>query len=136
MSHRTLTALELAERLEGVLVNCPGDRVLSEVLPLGEARGTSVSFLANEKYRSKALESAAGVILATREAELGDQPQLLLANPYKGFAESISLLHPEPAPETCTEFIHPTAEVAPGVLIGAGSTVGARTVLAKGWERT
>ena len=131
MVQQSITALALAEQLEGVLWNCPPDRILTEVLGLEDASSTSLSFLNNPKYRAKALVSAAGLILATPEANLGDRPQLILANPYLGFAQAIGLLHPEPAPESCTEAIHPTACLGPEVVLGPGCTVGARTSLGR-----
>jgi len=50
MSQHAMKAQELADRLGGALLDCPPDRLLTEVLPLDEARATSVSFLANPKY--------------------------------------------------------------------------------------
>ena len=132
MSTPAITAVELAERLEGVLLNCPPERLLTEVLPLDEATGSAVTFLANPRYKAKAQHSDAGLILVGAEAGLGDQPQLVMKNPYKGFAETIQFFHPEPAPDTCRDFIHPTAIIGPEVILGPGSTVGARSILGRG----
>jgi UDP-3-O-[3-hydroxymyristoyl] glucosamine N-acyltransferase len=127
-----ITAQELADRLEGVLRHCPPERMLSDILPLDQATGHSLSFLANPKYRAKALESGAGLILATPEDDLGDRPQLLMQAPYRGFAEAIGFFHPEPPAETCADPIHPTAVLGAGVILGPGCTLGARTVLGAG----
>jgi UDP-3-O-[3-hydroxymyristoyl] glucosamine N-acyltransferase len=127
-----ITCAELAERLGGTLRNCPGDRAIVEVRPLEEAVACSLSFLANPKYRAKALESPAGVILVDPKTDLGDRPQLVLANPYWGFAQAIGWLHPEPEPEWSAEPVHPTAQVGPGCRIGPGVTIGARTVVGAG----
>jgi len=132
VSKHALKAQELAERLGGVLQDCPADRVLTEVLPLDEAGPSSVSFLANPKYGAKARESAAGLILADPRADLGGHPLLVVANPYWGFAQATGLLHPEPAPEWSDGPVHPTAQVAPGARIASGATVGARTVVGPG----
>ena len=127
-----LSCAELAGRLGGILRNCPGDRAISEVKPLEEAQAASLSFLANPKYRAKALESPAGVILVDPKSDLGDRPQLVMPNPYWGFAQAIGWLHPEPAPEWSVEPVHPTAQVGAGCHIAPGATIGARTVLGAG----
>ncbi len=126
-----LSCAELAERLGGTLRNCPGDRPIGEVRPVEEAQVSSLSFLANPKYHAKALESQAGVILTDPKTDLGDRPQLVMGNPYWGFAQAIGWLHPEPAPEWSDRPVHPTAQVE-GCHIAPGSTVGARTVLGAG----
>ena len=132
MSPTTLTAQELAERLEGTLEHCPPDRPISEVKPLEEAGAGSVSFLANPKYAAKAKESPAGLIFVDAAADLGDRPVLRVPHPYWAFAQAIGLLHPEPIPAWGHESVHPTAQVGEGCRIAPGATVGARTVLGKG----
>jgi UDP-3-O-[3-hydroxymyristoyl] glucosamine N-acyltransferase len=128
----SFTCAELAERLGGTLCNCPGDRLITGVLPLEEAGADALSFLANPKYHAKALESGAGVILADPKADLGDRPLLVMANPYWGFAQAIGWLLPEPEPEWSSEPVHPSATIGAGCRIAPGSTVGARTVVGAG----
>jgi len=128
----TLTCAELAERLGGTLRNCPADRVIREVLPVEEANGSALSFLSNPKYHARALDSQAGVILVDPRTDLGDRPQLVLANPYWGFAQALTWLHPDPEPEWSPEPVHPSAVVGPDCRIAPGATVGARTVLGAG----
>jgi UDP-3-O-[3-hydroxymyristoyl] glucosamine N-acyltransferase len=132
MSLTTLTAQELAERLEGTLEHCPPDRPISEVKPLEEAGAGSVSFLANPKYAAKAKESPAGLILVDATTDLGDRPVLRVKHPYWAFAQAIGWLHPEPIPAWGHEAVHPTAKVGEGCRIAPGATVGARTVLGQG----
>ena len=127
-----ITCAELAERLGGTLRNCPDDRVIREVRAVEEAGPEALSFLANPKYRARAVESRAGVILVDPKADLGDRPQLVMDNPYWGFAQAIGWLHPEPAPEWSSGPVHPTAQVGPGCRIAPGATVGARTVVGAG----
>ena len=127
-----LTAQDLATRLGGSLEHCPPDRLISEVKPLDEATASSVSFLANPKYASKATGSEAGLILANPGADLGDRPVLRVAHPYWAFAQAIGWLHPEPAPEWSAAPVHPTARLGEACRIAPGATVGARTVLGRG----
>ncbi len=128
----TLTAQDLAGRLSGVLEHCPPDRPISEVKPLEEASGGSVSFLANPKYSAKAQESLAGLILADATVDLGDRPVLRVPHPYWAFAQAIGWLHPEPLPEWSDAPVHASAWIGEACRVAPGSTVGARTVLGKG----
>ncbi len=129
---QSITAKALAEMLGGALRHCPPDRLLSEVRPLEEAQAGALSFLANKKYAAQAREAKAGLILADPQAELGDQPTLVVENPYWCFAQAIGILHPEPEPAWTEAPIHPSAQIAAGVRIAPGATVGARTVIAQG----
>ena len=132
MTKPSFSAAELAARLEGTLRNCPGDRILSEVLPLDQAGPATLSFLANPKYHAKALESGAGLILVDESTDLGDRPQLALPSAYWGFAQSVGWMNPEPDPEWSDTPVHPTAIVGRDCRIAQGVTVGARTVLGDG----
>ena len=132
MHQLQLTALELAERLGGVLRNCPPERPLKGILPLDQADGSTLSFLANPKYYPLALTSSAGLILVATGTELEGKPQLVLKNPYQGFAEALELFHPETPEAPCASFLHPTAVIGADARLGPGCTVGARSVLGQG----
>lgn len=127
-----ITAQELAERLSGTLSNCLPERQLSEAKGLEEARLDSVSFLSSPKFRGKALESHAGLILASASVDLEGAPTLVVDHPHWRFAQVVALLHPEPEPEWCGKPIHPTASIAPGVRIATNVTIGARTSIGPG----
>jgi UDP-3-O-[3-hydroxymyristoyl] glucosamine N-acyltransferase len=138
MAQRGFTAQELATRLGGSLLNCPPDRVLLEAKPLDEAHGQSLSFLVSAKYREKALQSGAGLILANPKIDLPGLPVLQVEHPHGSFAKAVGLLHPEPRPDWRGGLLHPSAEIAlsatiaPGVSIGARSRVGENCVLHPG----
>jgi len=129
MSQTEITAEELAGLLGGALKNCPVNRVLTEVLPLDLAKASSVSFLSNPKYAAKALESAAGLILAAPDANLTDKAVLEVKDPYWAFAQCTNRLHPEPIPEFSFAAIHFTAKIGLDCLISPSATIGARTVI-------
>jgi UDP-3-O-[3-hydroxymyristoyl] glucosamine N-acyltransferase len=132
MTQPSLTASQLAERFGGTLRNCPGDRVLTGVQPLDQAGPSALSFLSNPKYRAKALETQAGLVLVDPATDLGDRPQLVMKNPYWGFAQALEWMFPEPEPDWSDVPVHPTAVLGRDVRIGPGATVGARTVLGDG----
>jgi UDP-3-O-[3-hydroxymyristoyl] glucosamine N-acyltransferase len=129
---RTCTAAELTQRLEGVLRNCPGDRVLEGILPLDQADSGALSFLSNPKYHAKAMESSAGLILVDKGVDLGDRPQLEVPNAYWAFAQALDWICPEPEPEWSELPVHPAAVLGRDVRVGFGATVGARTRIGNG----
>jgi UDP-3-O-[3-hydroxymyristoyl] glucosamine N-acyltransferase len=131
MSQNALKAQELARRLGGTLRHCPPDRILATVKPLGEAGEDALSFLANPRYLAQAMDSKAGVILVDPKVDLGERPQIVMDNPYWGFAQAIGWLHPEPEAEWCDRPVHPTAVLGEGTRVGPGATIGARTVLGR-----
>ena len=132
MSQHALKAQDLADRLGGSLRHCPPDRLITEVRPLHEAGAGAVSFFSNSKYRDQALHTQAGLVIVGAQEDLGDLPQLVMANPYWGFAQTTGWLHPEPTPEFGTAPIHPTAILGPGCRLAAGVTIGARSVIGAG----
>jgi UDP-3-O-[3-hydroxymyristoyl] glucosamine N-acyltransferase len=88
-----------------------------------------LSFLANPKYHEKALHTAAGLVLVAPSQDLGPIPQLVMANPYWGFAQATGWLHPEPEPQFSQAPIHPAAVLGEGCQVAFGATVGARSVI-------
>jgi UDP-3-O-[3-hydroxymyristoyl] glucosamine N-acyltransferase len=129
MSQQQITASALAERLGGTLLDCPPDRLITEVLPLEEAKPSSVSFMANAKYLAKAKESGAGLLIVSPKDELEGRARITMGNPYFGFAQAVGILHPEPEPEWTDTLIHPTAQIDPTARIAPGASIGARTII-------
>jgi UDP-3-O-[3-hydroxymyristoyl] glucosamine N-acyltransferase len=129
MSIIETTAQELADQFGGILKNCPADRILTEVLPLDAAKASSISFLANPKYASKASESEAGLILVAAGADLADRPILEVKDPYWAFAKCTAKLHPDSAPEFGFSATHFTAKIGVDCRISPWATIGARTVI-------
>jgi UDP-3-O-[3-hydroxymyristoyl] glucosamine N-acyltransferase len=124
-----ISCAELAKLLDGTLINCPEDRIITEVRPIEEACVSSLSFLANTKYQKRAMESSAGIILVNLKDVLDNKPQLIVSNPYLSFARAIERLHPEPKPEWSSTPIHPTAKIDKNCRIATGATIGARTII-------
>jgi UDP-3-O-[3-hydroxymyristoyl] glucosamine N-acyltransferase len=129
MTQSKITSQELAELFGGRRKHCPPERVLTGVLPLDTAGASSISFLANPKYVAKAVESKAGLILVGEESDLGEQPVLIVKDPYWAFAQCTAKLHPEPEPKFSDSAIHPTAKIGVDSCISPRATIGARTVI-------
>ena len=132
MTQLALTAQDLADRLGGTLRHCPPDRPLTTVEPLDQATAACVSFFTNTRYREQALHTQAGLILVGLKEDLGELPQLAVANPYFAFAQATGWLRPEPEPDFSEGPVHPTAILGKGCRVAYGATVGARSVLGAG----
>lgn len=144
---------ELAHYLDGRLIG--SDREITGVATVEEAGAENLSFLANPKYKAKALASQAGALLVAEELP-GTFSQIVVANPYLAFTEAMTLLNPvrRPAPGISAgahvaadaridqsasvmagAYIGSNACIAedvviwPGCFVGDGAQVGARTVL-------
>jgi UDP-3-O-[3-hydroxymyristoyl] glucosamine N-acyltransferase len=132
MPQLALKAQDLADRLGGTLRHCPPDRLLTTVLPLHEAGAGALTFCASRKHQDKGLASEASLVIVAPGLDLGEVPQLEVANAYWAFAQATGWLRPEPEPEFTDGPIHPTAVVGAGCRLAFGVTVGARTVLGAG----
>lgn len=127
----TFSCAELAKLLGGSLFNCSETKIITEVKPLEEAQSSSLSFLTNPKYQDKAINSLAGIILVDKKLKLDNKPQLIMSNPYFGFAKAIKLFNPETKPEWSDQPIHQSAIIGSNCLIANSTTIGARTVIGK-----
>jgi UDP-3-O-[3-hydroxymyristoyl] glucosamine N-acyltransferase len=118
---------ELADRL-GCELRGDGGVEIGGVACLEKACPGDLTFLANPLYAPfLATTRAAAVILAPgHEASL---PCLLSDNPYLAFARAVALLRP---PDRPAPGVHPSAQVDPTAVLGAGVHVGALAVVGRG----
>ena len=121
---------QIAARLNCSLEGEP-DLEITGVAGLEDASGGDLGFLANPRYQRKALETRAGAVIVDLEARLEGKNLLRSGNPYLAFAKAVEIFAPvaRRAPG-----IHPTAVLAPGVLIGRNPTLGAYVVIEEGVE--
>jgi UDP-3-O-[3-hydroxymyristoyl] glucosamine N-acyltransferase len=125
----SMTLGELAVRFGLVLRGDPDARV-SHVGTLEGADASSVSFLANPKYRRYLRDTRAGaVVLDPRLADECPVPALLAKNPYAAYARIAAVLHP---PRAATRGVHPSAVVDPQATVDATAFVGPQCVIAAG----
>jgi UDP-3-O-[3-hydroxymyristoyl] glucosamine N-acyltransferase len=115
--------------------------ILTDVHPLATAGPSSISFLANRKYRRAAESSKAGCILVASGVELADNRTVIVCeDPYLAFAETMTLFHPYTPPEADVD---PRAYVAPDACVegarieafawvGPGAVVGSETWVESG----
>ena len=130
---------DLATRL-GCQLEGDGTIEISRVAGVDDAGPGDVTFLTNPKYASRlAGTRASAVILAASATDVHAPCAVLRARrPYVAMAEAVAILTPprRPAPGLSSlASIDPSAEIAPGVSVGAfaaigpGVRIGARTVI-------
>lgn len=136
---------QLAKELGATLkARHPDDAVreVIRVMTLEDADEHSVSFITNPKYLDKLPTTRAAAVLADprtlqMHADRFPCAVLELPNAYAAFAQAVGLLHPAPVFSGGVHplaFVHPEAELGPGVtvmpLASVGKAkVGARTVI-------
>jgi len=105
--------------------------VISGVSPLDQADATSISFLANKKYRSQLETTQAAAVVIPPDVQF-DRPCLVSNNPYLDFVKIVYLFAP-PIPMP-TPGIHPMAVVHPEAKLGENVAIGPFCVVNAGAE--
>jgi UDP-3-O-[3-hydroxymyristoyl] glucosamine N-acyltransferase len=127
----TVRVLDLAELL-GATFEGDGERTIAAAAPLESAGAADISFVVSARARREAAASAAGCLVVPPDLDLEGRTLIRARHPRNAFARVIRHLHPAPAP---SPGIHPTAivpdsaQLAPGVSIGAYAVIGERCVL-------
>lgn len=126
-----------------------GANPIEDVRPLRDASSTHLTFFENRKYIEQlGATKARACVLSKRDADrVPDSTVSLIASaPYVAFARSLALFYPDAmrskaattAAEQSGNLIHPSAQIAEGVVIEPGAivcreaVVGANTVIAAG----
>lgn len=141
MGGPTFTLAEIAARVGGEVAG-DGAVAIGQVAPLEAAGPGALSFFSNKKYR-EAFENcrASAVVVEPGEPAAPGRNLLRVANPYLAFAKASTLFHPPRAPVAGADaraFLHPearvdaSAEVMALAYVGAGASVGARSILFPG----
>jgi UDP-3-O-[3-hydroxymyristoyl] glucosamine N-acyltransferase len=121
---------EIAARLKCQLEG-PEDLEIIGVAGMDEATPNELTFLANAKYLRKVRTTRAAAIIASPEDDLEGKPALRSTNPYLAFAQALEFFHPPYRPPAG---IHPTAVIAPDVVLGRNPAIGPYVVLEEGVE--
>jgi len=124
---------EIAERLGGELIGDAGLRI-TRIGPLEGATPSTLSFLANERYRWQLATTGAGCVIvapALREAATDRGATIVTPDPYLYFARLtqwwVGLTRLAPA-----QGIHPSAVVDASALIDSSASVGPLAVVEAG----
>ncbi len=128
----------ISDAIGGVLKG--KDVEITGISSLDEAGPDEISFLSNPKYAKKALTSKAGAIIVSSLIDK-DIPQIVMANPYIGFANTLKLLYPERLHKPgisemafigAKTVVGRSSTVFPSVYVGENSEIGEKCVIYPG----
>jgi UDP-3-O-[3-hydroxymyristoyl] glucosamine N-acyltransferase len=112
----------------GLAAGAEGETEMSAVSAIGSAEPNSIVFAADSKALALAMDSRAGLILASKAAAAefdGEMRILAVSDARFAFAKVAKLLQKRDSQTS----IHPAAVVDPSAKIGDGSIIGAHTVI-------
>lgn len=125
-----MTLGQLAQAIRARVKTEDAGRVVERVASLAGADASSLTFLADDRYRDELAKTrAGGVILREEYAFASPSPCLICENPHASFARAAALLHPAKKPDAG---VHPTAVIAADVQIDATAHIGALAVIGAG----
>ena len=128
----------ISEGVKGVLKG--KDVEVTGVSSLHEAGSEDISFLSNPRYTQMALTTKAGAIIVSSVINK-DIPQVVVGNPYLGFAHALRLLYPQkihkPGISTMAfvgnnATIGESSTVFPNVYVGENAEIGEECVIYPG----
>ncbi len=128
---------ELAARL-GVALVGDGNKIITGVAGIEEAREGEITFVANPRYRGKLLSTGASAAIVPPDVEDAPVALLVTPEPYVVFTRALEIFHPRERPESGVSpdaWVDPSARVGedvsvfPFVYIGKEAVVGARSIL-------
>jgi len=130
---------EVQAALGGELVSndgtaAPGDRLVHRIGPLDSADATTISFLSNPRYRAQLQDSAAGCVIvapAVLDGVRAGCVALLAPDPYLYFAR-LTQWWAARTRAAAPVGVHPSAVVAPDVILGEGVSIGPLAVVESG----
>ncbi len=120
-----LTLGEIASEIGGFLIGDSEYRVKA-LAPLEEAASEELTFVLEEKYIASAKKSSAAAFITFKELE-GLSRQIVVSNPRKALAQTITLFNPSRSPSLrSSSFIEidSTAIVSDSVFLGGFTCVG------------
>ena len=128
-----VTAQEVAAHVGGELLG-DGQHVLHRIGSLQGADDSTLSFLAQPRYRGQLARSQAGCVLvspAERDAVSGRRSAVLCTDPYLAYAR-MSQWWAAQARAAAPAGIHPSAVVAPSAHVDASASIGPLAVVEEG----
>jgi UDP-3-O-[3-hydroxymyristoyl] glucosamine N-acyltransferase len=131
---------EIAAAVGGT-VEGDGEARIDGVAPIESAGATQITFLANPKYRGRALAARPAAIIAGPGVDLPALNVVRVADPYLAMAKTLSMFHPESRPGpgvragakvAGTSVIDRESCVLDGASVGERTRVGPRSVIHAG----
>jgi UDP-3-O-[3-hydroxymyristoyl] glucosamine N-acyltransferase len=115
-----LALQEIAGLVHGTLSGDPHLRIRG-IASIEEAKQGEITFLANPKYASKAMQTRASAIIVRAKMEGVSCALLMVEDPYFAFTQLLSHFHP---PRRYPAEVDPKAAIGKEVLLGAGVSIG------------
>jgi UDP-3-O-[3-hydroxymyristoyl] glucosamine N-acyltransferase len=129
VSPLSLTLQEIAARI-GATVEGNPTHCISGVADLEHATPSDLSFYSNPKYHPQMVESRAGAIVISGDAERpAGKNYLVHQNPSAAFQAALAVFLAARPPLTGFSGVHPTAVIHPTASLGAGVTIGPYVVV-------
>ena len=108
-----------------------GEKIIEGINDLRSAEPNQISFLGNAKYEPVARSSRAGAILVRpQDSARFDFTRIEVESPSAAFGKISTLFAPPPIRDE--PGVHPTAVVAPGVVLGEGISIQPHAVISAG----
>ncbi|HKL03013.1 MAG TPA: LpxD N-terminal domain-containing protein, partial [Cryomorphaceae bacterium] len=127
---RTYTLKEIAE-----IADCPyagsENHVVTGINEIHVVEPGDIVFVDHPKYYDKALKSAATTIIINKEVEIPEGKGLILSDePFRIFNNlTLHFSSKQTWEKDTSPKIHPTAQVAPGVVMGKNVVIGPNSVI-------
>jgi UDP-3-O-[3-hydroxymyristoyl] glucosamine N-acyltransferase len=126
---RPFTISEIAD-MTGCTFTGPADHLVTGINEIHMVEHGDIVFVDHPKYYDKALESKATTIIINKEVPPPTGKALLLTDdPFSVFNFLTKHFMPAQIWEKAPAQIHPSAQIAPGVVIGKNVRIGAETVI-------
>jgi UDP-3-O-[3-hydroxymyristoyl] glucosamine N-acyltransferase len=125
------TVRSLADHVGGTILGEGADAVITGISDLRSAQPGQISFFANAKYEADARASrAAAILVSPQDAPKFSFLRIVVESPNAAFGKIAALFAPPPIRDE--PGIHPTAVVAPDVVLGEGVCIAAHAVISAG----
>jgi UDP-3-O-[3-hydroxymyristoyl] glucosamine N-acyltransferase len=126
---RSHSLSEICELVSCKFVGNPNHEILG-INEIHVVEPGDIVFVDHPKYYEKALNSAATTIIINKEVEPPAGKALILSDePFTVFNQLTMHFSPKQTWESTEPEIHPTAQVAPGVVMGKNIRIGPRSVI-------
>jgi len=115
-----LALQEIAGLVDGKILGDPHLRIRG-IASIEEAKQGEITFLANPKYASKAMQTRASAIIVRAKMEGLSCALLMVDDPYFAFTQLLSHFHP---PRRYPAEVDPKAAIGKGVILGTDVSIG------------
>jgi len=125
-----ISVADIAQLVKGELIG-NGELIVSGFSGIKEAKNYELTFLSNSKYEPLLQDTQAAVILIPRQISCPGKTLIRVDNPSLSFTQVVNHFLKD-APDYKPKGIHSTAVISPSAQLAPGVSVGAHTVIEDG----